>query len=155
MGPSPTQAPGTLSFTSKRTRPTVSISAAGNPPPSLGPNPTTTMVQLPPFTCLGVTTLSGLVSDPLRSRFVQCLTLEPCSDAELQTIVMDAAGKMGFRIAKTIAMEVAKRSRATARTAIANLRWLAEFCEGTGSSPDAASIKEAFELKEISPDGLT
>ena len=33
--------------------------------------PTTAMVELPPFTCIGATTLSGLVSDPLRSRFVQ------------------------------------------------------------------------------------
>ena len=117
--------------------------------------PKTTMVELPPFTCVAATTLSGLVSDPLRSRFVQCLTLEPYSDAELQTIVMDAARKMRFSIAKNVALEVAKRSRATARTAIGNLRWLSEYCEGTGSSPDAKAIHDAFELKEISPDGLT
>ena len=118
-------------------------------------NQTTTMFQLPPFTCIGATTMSGLVSDPLRSRFVQCLTLEPYSDDELTRIVLDASGKMGFSIAKGIAMEVAKRSRSTARTAIMNLRWLAEFCEGTGSKPGLASINEAFALKEISPDGLT
>ena len=112
------------------------------------------MFQLPPFTCIGATTLSGLVSDPLRSRFVQCLTLEPYSNEELQAIVMDAAGKMGFSIAKGIAMEVARRSRSTARNAIMNLRWLAEFCEGTGSKPGPASIDEAFSLKEIDPNGL-
>ena len=118
-------------------------------------NSTTTMVQLPPFTCVGATTLSGLVSDPLRSRFVQVLQLEPYSDEELQTIVMDAARKMGFSIVKSVALEVAKRSRSTARTAIMNLRWLAEFCEGTGSKPGLASINEAFSLKEIDPNGLT
>lgn len=118
-------------------------------------NQTTVMFQLPPFTCIGATTLSGLVSDPLRSRFVQCLTLEPYSDDELARIVLGAAGKMGFSIAKGIALQVARRSRSTARTAIANLRWLAEFCEGTGSKPDSASIDEAFALKEISPEGLT
>ena len=117
--------------------------------------PTTTMVTLPPFTCIGATTLSGLVSDPLRSRFVQCLTLEPYSDDELMRIILDAAGKMDFPIAIGIAIEVAKRSRSTARTAIANLRWLAEYCGGTGAGPDATAIKEAFELKEISPEGLT
>ncbi len=116
---------------------------------------TTTMVQLPPFTCIGATTLSGLVSDPLRSRFVQCLTLEPYSDQDLTTIVLNAAGKMGFSITKVLAMEVAKRSRSTARNAISNLRWLSEYCAGTGSAPDAAAIDEAFSLKEISPEGLT
>ena len=117
--------------------------------------PTTTMVQLPPFTCIGATTLSGLVSDPLRSRFVQCLTLEPYSDDELMRIILDAAGKMNFPITNNVAMEVARRSRSTARTAIANLRWLSEYCGGTGVDPDSAAIKEAFDLKEINSDGLT
>lgn len=120
-----------------------------------GRNQTTTMVQLPAFTCIGATTMSGLVSDPLRSRFVQCLTLEPYSDDELMRIVMDAADKMEFSLDKNIALEVAKRSRSTARTAIMNLRWLAEYCDGTGSQPAQTSIDEAFSLKEISPDGLT
>lgn len=116
---------------------------------------TTVMVQLPPFTCIGATTLSGLVSDPLRSRFVQCLALEPYSDTELQTIVIDASKKMNFPITKDIAMEVAKLSRATARTAIANIRWLSEYCAGTGSKPDLRTVAEAFDLKEITPEGLT
>jgi Holliday junction DNA helicase RuvB len=117
--------------------------------------PTIATVELPPFTCVGATTLSGLVSDPLRSRFVQALQLEPYSDDELAGIVTNAAVKMGFRIGDGIAMEVARRSRATARTAIGNLRWLVEFCEGTGSKPNAQAIEEAFALKEIDPNGLT
>lgn len=117
--------------------------------------PKATMVELPPFTCIMATTLSGLISDPLRSRFVQCLTLEQYSDEELTRIVLDAAGKMGFGIAEGIAMEVARRSRATARTAIANLKWLAEYCDGVGASPDVTAIRGAFDLKEISPEGLT
>ena len=117
--------------------------------------PKATMVELPPFTCLMATTLSGLVSDPLRSRFVQCLTLEPYSDDELARIVANAAAKMQFKITEGIALEVARRSRATARTAIANIRWLSEYCAGTGSKPDARTLAEAFELKEISAEGLT
>jgi Holliday junction DNA helicase RuvB len=101
------------------------------------------------------TTLSGLVSDPLRSRFVQTLTLEPYTDDELARIVTNAAAKMQFRISDGIAFEVARRSRATARTAIANVRWLSEYCAGTGSKPDARTLAEAFELKEITPEGLT
>jgi Holliday junction DNA helicase RuvB len=117
--------------------------------------PTSTMVKLPQFTCVGATTLSGLVSDPLRSRFVQCLSLEAYSDEELRHIILDASAKMDFAITPEIAMEVARRSRSTARTAIANLRWLYEYCGGTGSEPDATAIKDAFDLKEISPEGLT
>lgn len=117
--------------------------------------PTTAMVDLPPFTCIGATTLSGLVSDPLRSRFVQVLQLEPYSDAELQTIVMNAAAAMRFDVSPVVAMEIAMRSRSTARTAIGNLRWFAEYCEGTGSKPGLPAIGEAFELKEVDANGLT
>lgn len=117
--------------------------------------PTITTFQLPPFTCVGATTLSGLVSDPLRSRFVQCLTLEPYSDDELARIVSNAALQMQFKIGAHIALEVARRSRATARIAIANVRWLAEYCAGTESKPDPQTLAEAFDLKEITPEGLT
>ncbi len=117
--------------------------------------PTTTMVDLPPFTCMGATTLSGLVSDPLRSRFVQTLQLEPYSDAELQTIVMNAAAGMQFEITPVVALEIAMRSRATARTAIGNLRWFSEYCGGTDSQPDLNAIGEAFALKDVDANGLT
>ena len=117
--------------------------------------PTTAMVELPPFTCIGATTLSGLVSDPLRSRFVQVLQLEPYSDADLQTIVLNAAASMKFDVTPVVAMEIAMRSRATARTAVGNLRWFAEYCEGTGSSPGLPAVGEAFELKEVDANGLT
>ena len=118
-------------------------------------DPTTVMVQLPPFTCMAATTLSGLVSDPLRSRFVQTLTLEPYGEEELQAIVLNAAVRTGFPLTKEVAGEIARRSRCTARNAIGNLRWLAEFCAGTGAQPGLAAVEEAFALKEIDRDGLT
>ena len=117
--------------------------------------PTTTMVKLPPFSCIGATTLSGLVSDPLRSRFSVTLQLEPYTDEELQTIVLNAATAMKFAIPPVVAMEIAMRSRNTARTAIGNLKWFAEFCEGTGSHPDLSAIGEAYELREVDANGLT
>lgn len=46
-------------------------------------------------------------------------------------------------------------TRNTARTAIANVRWLSEYCAGTDSKPDLRTVAEAFDLKEISPEGLT
>ncbi len=117
--------------------------------------PTTAMVELPAFTCIGATTLSGLVSDPLRSRFVQVLQLEPYSDDELKTIVLNAAASMKFDVSPVVALEIAMRSRATARTAIGNLRWFAEYCEGTGSVPGLPAIGEAFALKDVDAGGLT
>jgi Holliday junction DNA helicase RuvB len=117
--------------------------------------PTTAMVDLPPFSCIAATTLSGLVSDPLRSRFAQVLQLEPYSDEELKTIVLNAAASMKFDLPPIVALEIAVRSRSTARTAIGNLKWFAEFCGGTGATPDLAAIRDAFELKEIDANGLT
>ena len=117
--------------------------------------PKATMVELPKFTCIAATTLSGLVSDPLRSRFVQCLTLEVYADDELARIILNAATKMNFALPETIAFEIARRSRATARIAIANLKWFAEYCDGVGTPPNETAIRDAFDLKEISPDGLT
>lgn len=117
--------------------------------------PKATMVELPPFTCVMATTLAGLISDPLRSRFSQVLQLEPYSDEDLAKIILNAAAKMNFALPAAIAMEVARRSRATARTALSNLKWLAEYCDGVGIPPNETAIKDAFELKEISPDGLT
>ena len=117
--------------------------------------PTISTVQLPPFCCIGATTLSGLVSDPLRSRFVQILQLEPYSDEELKTIILNAATKTNFDLSPEIAFEIAKRSRSMARAAMGNLSWFREYIEGTGSQPDMTAIGEAFSLKEIDCNGLT
>ena len=63
--------------------------------------------------------------------------------------------KSEFNIAPSVALESAVRSRATARTAIGNLRWFNEYCEGTESKPDKAAIGEAFALKDVDCNGLT
>ena len=117
--------------------------------------PTITMVKLPPFTCVGATTLTGLISDPLRSRFAQCLTLEPYTDDELALIILNASTKMCFNLNSGFALEIARRSRGTARTALANLKWLSDYCGGMGIPPSITAIQEAFSLKEITPEGLT
>lgn len=120
-----------------------------------GKTPTATMMDLPPFTFIGATTLSGLVSNPLRTRFTHILQLEMYCDVELQTIVLNAARKMQFAMSPEIAMEIAKRSRSTARIAIGNLRWFAEFCKGTGATPDMSAVHASFTLKDIDCGGLT
>jgi Holliday junction DNA helicase RuvB len=86
------------------------------------PNPTVMTCELPDFCLIGASTLSGLVSAPLRSRFVQTLTLEPYADHELKRIIANAAKAQSFPLSINGALQVARRSRSCARTAIQNLR---------------------------------
>jgi holliday junction DNA helicase RuvB len=121
------------------------------------PNPTVITYELPDFCLIGASTLSGLVSAPLRSRFVQTLTLDPYSDGELKRIILNAAKAQSFPLSACGALQVARRSRSCARTAIQNLRWLTEYCMGNNDGNAAAddSIDEAFALKDIDEQGLT
>jgi Holliday junction DNA helicase RuvB len=75
---------------------------------------TTSRRQLPPFTLIGATTLLGLTSAPLRSRFRQIIELETYSDSDLQIIIGNAASKLDFPLQPDIIHEIAVRSRATA-----------------------------------------
>jgi Holliday junction DNA helicase RuvB len=112
-------------------------------------------VKLPPFTIIGATTLLGLVSAPLRSRFQQTLTLEAYSATELRTIVRGAAAKLGFEVTDEAVIEVAARSRGTARIAIANLHWFRDYVSAGDLKPTHETAIEAFELKGIDGMGLT
>src|ERR1035437_9640864 len=88
--------------------------------------------QLPAFTLIGATTLLGLTSAPLRSRFRQIIQLEPYSDVDLQQIIANAATKLAFDLPEELAAEIAKRSRGTARTAVSNLYWVRDVVQGDG-----------------------
>lgn len=113
------------------------------------------MFKLPAFTLIGATTLPGQLSAPLRSRFVQTLNLEPYTHAELTLIVLGAAAKMEFGVSEKVAMEIAKRSRNTARLAIGHLTWLREFCLAQGHKANLETVEQAFRLKDIDGNGLT
>ncbi|MCE9614789.1 MAG: Holliday junction branch migration DNA helicase RuvB [Lentisphaerae bacterium] len=117
--------------------------------------PTMQTLDLPRFTVIGATTLAGLISDPLRSRFAQQVVLEPYSEEDLATIVLAAARKMDFPLAPEVAMRIAGRSRQTARIAVGYLQWLAEYCRAADQSPSVAVLDEAFALKDIDEEGLT
>ena len=117
--------------------------------------PATEMVLLPPFTLVGASTMSGLVSSPLRSRFSHELILEPYGLDDLTRIVLNASRMMGTELGNDVALEVARRSRSTARIAIGHLRWLLEYSSGLGIEPDLDAVKEAFEMRDVDPCGLT
>jgi Holliday junction DNA helicase RuvB len=115
----------------------------------------TRSVLLPPFTLVGATTLLGLVSAPLRSRFQQTLSLEPYTMDELKEIVRRAAVKMNFELTAEAVEEIAARSRSTARIAISNLNWFRDFVTSSDLTPTRETAVEAFELKGIDGTGLT
>ena len=111
--------------------------------------------NLSPFTCIGATTLVGLVSAPLRTRFGQSLNLDPYCHDDLVRIAMGAANRMGLSMDSSVACEIARRSRETARVAVGLVRWLAEFCSASDRSPDMQAAMEAFNLQDIDDEGLT
>ncbi len=111
--------------------------------------------RLPQFTLIGATTLLGLVSAPLRSRFRQILELEPYSVGDLERIVSGAASKLQFQLPPELAGEIAKRSRGTARTAVANLYWYRDVVQGDGGIPTMELLNSAFEMKGVDEHGMT
>lgn len=87
-------------------------------------------VPLPKFTLLGATTHAGLLSAPLRDRFGFCWQLQFYGVADLTTIVLKSADKLGVAIDAEGAAEVARRSRGTPRLANRLLRRVRDFITG-------------------------
>lgn len=117
--------------------------------------PVVEMLKLPPFTLVGASTISGLVSPPLRSRFAHILNLEPYGVDDLARIVLRAGRTLGHELTLDVAMEIGRRSRSSARIAIGNLHWLLEYSTGLGVSPDLQAMKHAFGMRDIDENGLT
>ncbi|NQU11928.1 Holliday junction branch migration DNA helicase RuvB [bacterium] len=111
--------------------------------------------QLPPCSIIGATTLLGLVTAPLRSRFRQVLELQPYETADLQRIVSAAATKLQFTLPPEIALEIARRSRGTARTAINYLMWYRDVVQGDGGVATMELVDMAFRMKGIDAHGMT
>ena len=111
--------------------------------------------QLPPFTLIGATTLLGLTTAPLRSRFRQIIELEPYGIEDLQTIVSNAATKLSFDLGAEAARAIALRSRGTARTAMGNLLWVRDFVMADGGIATMDALGAAFELRGIDQNGMT
>lgn len=86
-------------------------------------------IQLQPFTLVGATTRSGLVSDPLKSRFGIHLKLDFYSDEEMAIIVDRSAALLSVKLEKNVAFEIGKRSRKTPRIANHLLKRVRDFGE--------------------------
>ena len=92
-----------------------------------GPSARSVRIDLQPFTLVGATTRSGLLSTPLRERFGIPLRLDFYSPEELMQIVIRGASLLGMPISEDGAKEIAKRSRGTPRVAGRLLRRVRDF----------------------------
>ncbi|MFV0626316.1 MAG: Holliday junction branch migration DNA helicase RuvB [Alphaproteobacteria bacterium] len=97
-----------------------------------GPSARSVRIDLQPFTLVGATTRSGLLSTPLRERFGIPLRLDFYSPEELSSIVVRGSGLLGMAISEDGAIEIAKRSRGTPRVAGRLLRRVRDFWAMSG-----------------------
>lgn len=110
-----------------------------------GPAARSVQIDLQPFTLVGATTRSGLLSQPLRERFGILLRVEFYTADELAQVVTRAAKKRGIPIARDGADEIAKRARGTPRIAGRLVRRVADFA----SVEDATEITRAIADKAL------
>ena len=98
-----------------------------------GPSARSIQIDLNPFTLVGATTRSGLLTAPLRARFGINMHLEYYEPETLQTIIERSAGILGVPITEDAALEIAGRSRGTPRIANALLRRVRDFAQVKGN----------------------
>lgn len=98
-----------------------------------GPSARSVRIDLQPFTLVGATTRSGMLSTPLRERFGIPLRLDFYSPEELEKIVSRGASLLRMPLSKEGAMEIAKRSRGTPRVAGRLLRRVRDFGAVSGA----------------------
>ena len=120
-----------------------------------GPAARTLTLDLPPFTLIGATTRTGLLTTPLRDRFGMTFRLGYYELDELALIVRRSARILGVEIEDAAADEIASRSRGTPRVANRILRRVRDVAEvrheGAVTLPVA---REALELHEVDELGL-
>jgi Holliday junction DNA helicase RuvB len=120
-----------------------------------GPAARSIRIDLPPFTLVGATTRSGLLTTPLRERFGIPLRLNFYEVDELVTIVRRAAGIHGIQVTEDGAAEIARRARGTPRIAGRLLRRVRDFAAVDGHEViDAAAADAALARLEVDRSGL-
>ncbi|MEQ9443609.1 MAG: Holliday junction branch migration DNA helicase RuvB [Cyclobacteriaceae bacterium] len=120
-----------------------------------GPNARTVQISLSPFTLVGATTRSGLLTSPLRARFGINARLEYYDAELLTTIVNRSAQILNTPIHEDAAYEIARRSRGTPRIANTLLRRTRDFAEIKGDGTINKSIAEiALKALDVDQNGL-
>jgi Holliday junction DNA helicase RuvB len=120
-----------------------------------GPGARSVQLKLNPFTLIGATTRSGLLTSPLRARFGIKFHLEYYDAPILKGIVKRSAGIMNISIDDIAAQEIASRSRGTPRIANALLRRVRDFAQVKGSGTiDLEITRYSLEALNIDRHGL-
>ena len=116
-----------------------------------GPNARTVQINLNPFTLVGATTRSGLLTAPMRARFGIQSRLQYYNSELLTTIVQRSASILKMPITMEAAIEIAGRSRGTPRIANALLRRVRDFAQIKGNGSIDIEIAQ-FALKALNVD---
>lgn len=120
-----------------------------------GPNARTVQINLSPFTLVGATTRSGLLTAPMRARFGIQSRLQYYKTELLTTIVQRSAEILNMPTTMEAAIEIAGRSRGTPRIANALLRRVRDFAQIKGNgSIDIKIAKFALEALNVDAHGL-
>jgi len=120
-----------------------------------GPGARSVQLSLNPFTLVGATTRSGLLTSPLRARFGIKCHLEYYDHAVLERIVRRSAALLRTPVQPDAAMEIALRSRGTPRIANALLRRVRDFAQVKGNGEITIAIaRYALEALNIDRYGL-
>lgn len=120
-----------------------------------GPGARSVQLTLAPFTLVGATTRSGLLTSPLRARFGINCHLEYYDHEVLRKIILRSAGLLGVDCQPEAANEIALRSRGTPRIANALLRRVRDFAQVKGSGViDPQIARYALEALNIDKYGL-
>jgi len=120
-----------------------------------GPNARSVQISLEPFTLIGATTRSGLLTAPLRSRFGINSRLAYYNAQTLARIVERSAGILDVPIEKNAALEIARRSRGTPRIANGLLRRVRDFAQIKGNGKiDLKIVNFSLEALNVDQNGL-
>lgn len=120
-----------------------------------GPGARSVQLTLEPFTLVGATTRSGLLTSPLRARFGINCHLEYYDHEVIERIIIRSAGLLGVRCSGEAAREIALRSRGTPRIANTLLRRVRDFAQVKGSGAiDPEIARYALEALNIDRYGL-
>ena len=94
-----------------------------------GPGARSVRLNIPRFTLIGATTRQGMLSAPLRSRFLLSLRLDYYAPEDLRDIVLRSSKILNIEIDSAGALEIARRSRGTPRIANNLLRWTRDYAQ--------------------------
>ena len=120
-----------------------------------GPNARSIQLEINPFTLIGATTRSGLLTSPLRARFGINARLEYYDKVLMKKIITRSAGIINMQINEAAAAEIARRSRGTPRIGNALLRRTRDFAQIKGDGTITLDIaKYALQALNVDSEGL-